>query len=294
MQVLQTVEKSMPQHSEGRFATPDGFEIHAQTWAADQPRAHLVLVHGLGEHCGRYQNYVEYFVPRGYALHGADLRGHGRSGGKQGYVDHFDQYLADLDQRVAHIRAAEPATPIFMVGHSLGSLMALKYGLDQPAGLSGLVVTGTALRDALAMPKWKRSLAQVLSNVTPSLKMDNGVLTKYLSQDPAVISAYEADPLVHHWGTPRLAAEVEAVRAELYRRAGEWQVPLLMLHGGADRVCLPDGARAFAKQVPAALVTYREFDGLYHEIHNERERAMVFGEIEAWLEARLAPPQPAG
>jgi len=278
----------MPQHLERRFAAADGLELHAQTWAADHTRAHLVLVHGLGEHCGRYQNYVDYFVPLGYTLHGADARGHGRSGGKQGYVERFEQYVADIDQRVAHIRSADPATPIFVLGHSLGSLMTLKYGLDHPAGLSGIIVTGTALRDALVMPKWKRSLATVLSNVTPSLKMDNGVLTKYLSQDPAVIAAYDADPLVHRWGTPRLATEAEKVRAELYRRAGEWSVPLLMLHGGGDRVCLPEGARIFAKQVPAALVTYREFEGLYHEIHNEREQAQVFGEIEAWLEARLA------
>ena len=250
--------------------------------------AHLVIVHGLGEHSGRYQNYVDYFVPRGYTLHGADLRGHGQSGGKVGHVDRFDQYVTDLDQLVAHIRSADPAMPVLVLGHSLGSLIALKYGLDRPAGLSGVIVTGTALRDALVMPKWKRNLANVLSTVTPALKMDNGVLTKYLSQDPAVITAYDADPLVHHWGTPRLASEAEKVRAELYRRAGEWSVPLLMLHGGADRVCLAAGAQAFAKQVPAALVKYREFDGLYHEIHNERERMMVFGEVESWLEARLA------
>ncbi|MBI5568252.1 MAG: lysophospholipase [Chloroflexi bacterium] len=284
----------MPQHSEHRFAAADGCELYAQTWAADHTRAHLVMVHGLGEHSGRYQNYVDYFVPRGFTLHGADARGHGRSGGKPGYIDRFDQYVADIDRRVAHIRSADPATPLFVLGHSLGSLMTLKFGLDRPAGLSGIVVTGTALRDALVMPKWKRSLAGVLSNVTPSLKMDNGVLTKYLSHDPAVIAAFEADPLTHHWGTPRLATEAERVRTELYRRAGEWSAPLLMLHGGDDRVCLSEGARAFAQQVPTALVTYREFDGLYHEIHNERERALVFGEIEAWLEARLATPPTAG
>ncbi len=278
----------MPQHSEHRFATAAGLELYAQTWAADQTRAHIVIVHGLGEHSGRYRNYVDYFVPRGYTLHGADLRGHGRSGGERGHVDRFDYYLDDLDRQVARIRSTDPTTPLFVFGHSLGSLIALKYGLDQPAALSGVIVTGTALRDALAMPKWKRSLANVLSSVMPSLKMDNGVLTKHLSQDPAVIAAYDADPLVHHWGTPRLATEADKVRAELYRRAREWSVPLLMLHGGADRVCLPVGARAFAQQVPASLVKYREFDGLFHEIHNERERAMVFVEIETWLEARLA------
>lgn len=277
----------MSRHLESRFAAPDGVEIYTQTWQADHPRAHLMLVHGLGEHSGRYQNYVEYFVPRGYTLHGADARGHGRSGGKRGYVDRFEQYVTDIEQRVAHLRSADAATPVFVLGHSLGSLMTLKYGLDHAAAVSGIIVTGTALRDALVMPQWKRSLANVLSNVTPSLKMNNGVLTKYLSQDPAVIAAYDTDPLVHNWGTPRLAAEVEKVRAELYLRASQWRVPLLMLHGGGDKVCLADGARAFAQQVPAALVTYREFDGLYHEIHNEREQAQVFGAIDAWLAARL-------
>lgn len=275
-------------HTDSRITADDGTELYEQTWAADQPRAQIVLVHGLGEHSGRYQNYVDYFVPRGYTLHGADLRGHGRSGGKRGYVDRFDQFVADLDRRMAHVRSADPATPVFIIGHSLGSLIALKYGLDHPAGLSGIIVTGTALRDALVMPKWKRSLANVLSGVAPSLKMDNGVLTKYLSQDPAVITAYEADPLVHRWGTPRLAAEVEAVRADVYGRAGEWQVPLLMLHGGADLICLPAGAQAFARSVRPALVEYREYDGLFHEIHNELDRAVVFQDIEAWLAARIA------
>ncbi len=277
----------MARHLESRFTAVDGLEIYTQTWLADQPRAHLVLVHGLGEHSGRYQNYVDYFVPRGYTLHGADARGHGRSGGKRGYVERFEHYVTDIEQRVAHLRSADAATPVFVLGHSLGSLMTLKFGLEHASAVSGIIVTGTALRDALVMPQWKRSLANVLSNVTPSLKMNNGVLTKYLSQDPAVITAYDTDPLVHSWGTPRLATEAEKVRAELYRRAGEWQVPLLMLHGGGDKVCLPEGARAFAQQAPAALVTYREFDGLYHEIHNEREQAQVCGEIEAWLTARL-------
>ncbi len=234
----------MAQSAEYRLTATDGLDLYAQTWAADRPRAHLVIVHGLGEHSSRYQNYVDYFVPRGYSLHGADSRGHGRSGGKRGYVERFDHYVADVNLRVAHIRSADAATPIFVLGHSLGSLITLKFGLDHPAGLSGIIVTGTALRDALVMPRWKRQMAMVLSNVTPSMKMDNGVLTKYLSHDPAVVAAFDTDPLAHHWGTPRLATEAEKVRVDLYQRAGEWPVPLLMLHGGDDRVCLAEGARA--------------------------------------------------
>lgn len=275
-------------HREERFTTPDGIDIYTQTWsAAGMPKAVILIVHGLGEHSGRYQNYVAYFVPRGYTLYGFDTRGHGRSGGSRGYVERFDQYVEDVDQRAAQIRSDMPGVPLFILGHSLGSLIVLSYGLQHPGGLAGIIVSGTALQDALEVPGWKRRMAGVLSRAAPSLKMNNGVPLKYLSHDPDVIAAYEADPLTHEWGTPRLATEAEAVRVMLNRRAGEWRVPLLMLHGGADPVCLPQGARAFYAKVPAGLADYYEYDGLYHEIHNEVEKATVFSDVEAWLQTRL-------
>jgi len=137
------------------------------------------------------------------------------------------------------------------------------------------------------MPAWKRSLATVLSRVTPSLKTNNGVPLAGLSHDPAVSAAFKTDPLTHEWGTPSLAAETEVVRAQIRQSAATWHVPTLMLHGGSDPVCLAEGARQFAAQTPPGLVEYHEYPGLYHEVHNEAEKEQVFHDIEKWLQTQL-------
>jgi len=276
------------EHREGHFTTPDGANIYTQAWLPDdKPQAIILIVHGLGEHSGRYANYVNYFVPRGYALYGFDTRGHGRSSGARGHVDRFDRYVEDVDRRAAQARSDWPGTPLFVLAHSLGSLMGLSYACQYPDRLNGLVVTGTALQDALELPPWKRNLATALSRVTPSLKMNNGIALSGLSHDPTVIAAYEADPLTHPWATPRLATEAEVVRAQIRQSAATWRVPTLMLHGGADPICVPEGARLFAVQTPPGVVEYRSYPGLYHEIHNEPEREQVFNDIQTWLQSQL-------
>jgi len=275
------------QHRAGHFTTPDGANIYTQAWLPDDtPQAIILIVHGLGEHSGRYGNYVDYFVLRGYALYSFDTRGHGRSSGTRGHIDRFDRYVADIDRRAAAARSDWPGTPLFVLAHSLGSLMGLSYARQNPVGLTGLITSGTALKDALQLPAWQRSLATVLSRVTPSLKMNNGVPLSGLSHDPEISAAFKADPLTHTWGTPRLATEAEVVRAQIMQSAAMWRVPTLMLHGGADPVCLPEGAQQFAAQTPAGLVEYREYPGLYHEIHNEPEKEQVFQEIKAWLDSQ--------
>jgi alpha-beta hydrolase superfamily lysophospholipase len=275
-------------HTTGHFTTPDGADIYTQAWLPDNlPQALILIVHGLGEHSGRYGNYVDYFVSRGYALYSFDTRGHGRSSGPRGYVERFDRFVEDLDRRAAEGRSDWPSTPLFVLAHSLGSLMGLSYARQHPDLLTGLITSGTALRDALALPAWQRSLATVLSRVTPSLKMNNGIALSDLSHDPAVIAAFEADPLTHTWGTPRLATEAEVVRAQIRQSAATWRVPTLMLHGGADPICLAAGARQFAAQTPPGLVEYHEYAGLYHEIHNEAEKEQVFHDIETWLQTQL-------
>ncbi len=276
------------EHREGHFTTADRTDIYTQAWLPDaKPHALLVIVHGLGEHSGRYANYVNYFVPRGDALYGFDTRGHGRSSGARGYVDRFDRYVDDIDQRAAQARSDWPGMPLFVLAHSLGSLMGLSYARQYPDRLAGLIVTGTALQDALQLPLWKRNLATALSRVTPSLKVNNGIALAGLSHDPTVITAYEADPLTHPWGTPRLATETEVMRAQIRQSAATWRVPTLMLHGGADPICVPEGARLFAAQTPPGLVEYRSYSGLYHEIHNEPEKEQVFRHIETWLQRWL-------
>lgn len=275
-------------HSEDHFTTTDGATIYTQAWLPDSaPQAIMLIVHGLGEHSGRYGNYVDYFVPRDYALYSFDTRGHGRSTGTRGHIDRFDQYLADIDRRAAQARSDWPSAPLFILGHSLGSLMVLSYANHYLDRLAGLIVSGTALQDALETPAWKRSLAKSLSRVTPSLRMNNGVALASLSHDPAVIAAFQADPLTHTWGTPRLDAEARLTRERIMQGAPAWRVPTLLLHGGADLICLPAGARDFAAHTPPGLVEYHEYPDLYHEIHNETAKEQVFQDIDTWLQAQL-------
>ncbi len=275
-------------HTEGHLTASDGADIYTQAWLPDgTPQAILLIVHGLGEHSGRYGNYVNYFVPRGYALYSFDTRGHGRSSGSRGYVERFDHYVEDIERRATEARAEWPNVSLFVLAHSLGSLMGLSYARQHPDQLTGLIVTGTALQDALELPAWKRNLAAVLNRVTPALKFNNGVSLAGLSHDPAVRAAFEADPLVHTWGTPRLDTEVRVVRTQIRQSAPTWNVPTLMLHGGDDAICLAEGAQEFAAQTPPGMVEYCEYPGLYHEIHNEPERDQVFGQIETWLQTQL-------
>jgi alpha-beta hydrolase superfamily lysophospholipase len=275
-------------HYTGQLTAADGANLFVQTWDGETyPQGILLLVHGLGEHSGRYQNYVDYFVPRGYTVVAYDTRGHGRSGGRRGYVDRFQQYVDDIAFMVSHIRSAHGNLKPFVLGHSLGSLMALSYGLQHPNEIMGIIVTGTAMRDALELPGWKRSLAGVLSYLTPAMQFKSGLPLAYLSHDPVVVAAYEHDPLIQFSGTPRLLTEVEATRTRLLVQAASWSIPLLMSHGGDDRICPLEGAQMFYAKIPTGRAEIRVYDGLYHEIHNEPDKVKVFGDIERWLDAQI-------
>ena len=272
-------------HQEGHFNAKDGIEIFYQSWSLDgQPKAVFLIVHGLGDHSGRYQNYVDYFVPRGYAVYGVDLRGHGRSGGRRGYVNRFDEYLEDVRQLYRLVRESDPGGKVILLGHSLGALVALPYALRYPDDPAGVISSGTAIRDALDVPAWLRSMTGALAKIAPRVALNNGVKAEYLSHDATIPRAYEADPLVHHVGTIRLAAEVDLVRAELLKRAGDWKLPLLMLHGGEDAICLLSGAQLFYDRVDRTRVELRQYAGMYHEVHNEIGKEAVFKDIEEWLQ----------
>ncbi len=273
------------QHREGHFIAHDGIDIFYQTWATGEiPTATLLIVHGMGEHGGRYGNYVDYFVPRGYALYAMDLRGCGRSGGRRGHVDRFDDFVNDLRRLHSLAREAASGGKVFLLGHSFGSLVALAYGLRHPEGLSGVLTSGTALRDALPYPDWVRSLVRRAGQRVPALALPSGLKSEHLSRDAAVVEAYRRDPLVHSFGSLRWAAESIAIREWLYRHAAEWSLPLLMLHGGDDKICLKEGAQLFRERAGNARVEYRQYDGMYHEIHNDVGKEVVFRDIEAWLE----------
>ena len=272
-------------HTESYFDASDGLDIFYQYWLPDdRPKAIILAAHGLGEHGGRYRNYVDYFGSRGYGFYAIDLRGCGRSEGQRGHIDRFEDYVDDLRQLHDLARLAESSGRIVLLGHSYGSLIALVYGLRYPDGLAGVISSGTALRDALPYPGWVRALIRRAGRVLPTLSIPAGFKPGDLSRDAAVVEAYRADPLVHSAASLRWASESIAIREWLFDHAREWSLPLLMLHGGADRICLLEGARRFRDRVESERVELRVYEGMYHEVHNEIGKETVFKDVERWLD----------
>jgi len=274
-------------HTTSHFDANDGTDIFYQTWLPDErPRAVILIAHGMGDHSGRYRNYIDAFVPKGYAFYAMDLRGCGQSGGRRGHVDRFEDFIEDLRQLHDLARLVESSGSLFVLGHSFGSLIALAYALRYPSGLTGIVVSGTALRDALPYPNWVRAMIRPLGRIAPTISVPSGLKPEGISRDSTVVEAYKADPLVHSVGTLRWAGEAIAIRQWLLRHAGEWALPLLMLHGGSDPICLPAGAHLLRDKIAGAPVECHEYAGMLHEVHNEIGKEAVFADVEAWLSAR--------
>jgi acylglycerol lipase len=262
------------QHREGHFTGLKHFNLYYQCWLPEgRPRAVLLIAHGYAEHSGRYQNVVDHFVPRGYAVYAPDHRGHGRSDGERVQVDDFADYATDLKTFFDLVRVEQPGQKIFLVGHSMGSSIALLYVLDHQDELAGLALSGGGIARPGDPPP-------------PPSAANTPLDSSMLSRDPAVIAAYENDPLVYRG--PRPAARASAAgnpREALPRRVGEIRLPVLIMAGTG----VPDGKRSTVlhELIGSRDKTLRLYDGLKHEIFNEPEHAQVLGDLEAWLEARL-------
>jgi len=275
------------QHAEGTFQGEGGTELYYQRWRPETTRrAALAVVHGFGEHSGRYGNVVHWFVPRGYALYAFDQRGHGRSPGQRGHIESFAQVRADVRAFLDLVHRQEAELPVFLLGHSQGGLVVLNYALHDPSGLVGVVASGALLGQPGVSPLLLQ-LARLLSRVWPRLTLNVGLDATALSHDQAVVDAYLHDPLVHGKGTPRLGAEITAAVAWTQAHAAGWSLPLLMVHGGADRICPPEASRRFFDGVTFADKERIEYDGFFHEVFNEIGKERVLADVEAWLERHL-------
>lgn len=255
-------------HSESSFKGLGEYTIFYQSWLpSGEPRAILLIAHGFGEHSGRYQNVVNYFVPRGYAIYALDHRGHGRSDGERVQVQHFTDYLADLKTFFDIVLAEHPEQKIFLVGHSMGAAISTAYASIHQDELHGLVLSGGGLATDKAPPR-----------------LANLVLHETLSRDPAVVEAYVNDPLVYH-GPPPTGREsaMAQMREQLPEMAGKIRLPVLIMAGYASP--LGDGPRSEAlfERVPSADKTLKLYPELMHEIFNEPEFPEVLGDLEHWL-----------
>ena len=271
---------------EGRLDGARGVELFWQGWRpAGASRGVLLVCHGLGEHSDRYGNVVDAVRPDGWAVYGLDLRGHGRSGGRRAHLDRYADWLSDVDAFRRHVVAMHGGEPVFLLGHSMGGQIALAYALDHQDDLRGLVLSAPALASN-AVPKAAVPVLRALARVAPTLRPAGIDVTK-VSKDPAVVRAYQADPLVHH-GNPTLGLSAALFGAfdTLPERARALRLPLLIQHGGLDELTDPAGSRLLESTSGSPDQTVRWYEGLWHEIYNEPERAGPLSDLREWLDAR--------
>jgi len=266
---------------------PDGQPLRLHDWPLPQARGGVLLVHGLGEHAGRYADLARWFNARGHAARSYDQRGHGESPGPRGVLSHPDDLLADLAVVHADYTRTLGAAPL-LLGHSMGGLVALRAVLDERITPQALVLSSPALRSH-ASPGLRR-LAATLARLAPNLRLRNGLDLERLSHDPLVVAAYRDDALCHDRVSPRLADFIFRAGAACIADADRLEVPALLLVAGEDALVDAAGSRDFsAAAARTKRLTTRYFAGLYHELFNEAEpgRGQVLMQLEDWLE-RLA------
>ena len=267
----------------------DGVMLHARRWQADSAasvRGAVLLVHGLGEHAGRYAHVAGLLNDWGFQVVGYDHYGHGASPGKRGTLSSPTRLQDDLADMVDGVRASMPeGQPLILLGHSMGGVVAADFVAGEVRPLDGLVLSSPAL-DA-GMNAAQRGLATLLARLAPGFVIGNGLPADRISHDPAEVAAYESDPLVHDRISGRLAQYIANAGPRVLGHASAWQVPTLLLYAGADRLVKPEGSRRFADAAPSGVVTARAFPAHYHELFNEVERAPVFEALRQWLEARF-------
>ncbi len=275
------------QHFEFEWQTDDGLRLYAQGWQPETaPTGVICLVHGLGEHSGRYTHLARFLNQAGYALLAFDLRGHGRSEGQRGHAPSYEVLLDDIAHFLAEAAERYPDHPRFLYGHSLGGTLVIEYVLSRRPKLAGVIASGPLLRTAFEPPAWKLTLAKILYSLRPTLALANEVDRPALCRDPEVVRAYNDDPLVHDRLSARLGMDMLQSGLWALEHAAEFPLPLLLMHGGADRITSPQASREFAAQA-GEVCTLKIWDGFYHEIHNEPEQKQVLAYLLAWLNGNL-------
>jgi acylglycerol lipase len=275
-------------HFEGKFMSIRDNHIYYQAWMPDgDVKGVLPIVHGLGEHSGRYMNVVQYFVPLGYVVYGMDHIGHGKSDGPREFVESFDDFSDAFGAYMSMIKLWQPGKPIFLLSHSIGGLIAAYYLLDHQAEFKGAIFSAPVVKVASHISRATVLMGKSLSVLAPMV----GVMSvdpKTISRDPAVVDAYIHDPLVFHRKTSaRLSAEMLRALLRVSAETERITLPFLAMQGGDDRLVDPDGAQILYEKAGSKDKTLKIYPGLYHEIFNEPEREMVFSDIAAWLEPRI-------
>lgn len=275
-------------HIEDSFIGINGVRLYYQVWRPEKNlKAVVQVIHGLAEHSGRYLNIVNALIPRGYAIYAADHRGHGKSEGLRAYVKKFEYYVKDQKTFFDLIKENKPNLPIFLLGHSMGAIIAQMYAVTYPEDLKGLVLSGAGTQlGGTGSSTFLRGVTKLLSKIIPKRKIDPK-LSKEISRDPNVVTAYEDDPLVFSKITFKLATELMAASMQAKKLISQIRIPTLVQSGSSDKLVL--GANELDELMSMPDKTIKIYEGLYHEVYNEliEDRRRVLTDLGDWLDDHI-------
>jgi alpha-beta hydrolase superfamily lysophospholipase len=278
----------MMQHSNFNFSSNDGLSLFGRVWMslAHHAKGIVNIVHGLGEHSGRYAHVAEALTEAGYHVVGFDLRGHGLSEGRRGHSPDFDHLLDDIAIFLEKSRELfNEHLPAFLYGHSLGGSLVINYSLQRSPDLAGVIATDPSLVLSFEPPKYKLMLGKVMAKLLPSFSMNNALDVNALSRDKAVVKAYQDDVYVHDRISARLAMDLIDTGQYAMDHAEEWSLPLLLMHGTADGISSCDASQRFS-EIAGGNVDLVLWEDYYHEIHNDIGKEKVIVKMISWLDEK--------
>ncbi len=275
------------QQSEFNWRTTDGLKIYATIWKPEQEVTGVIcLVHGMGEHCSRYKHVAEFFTSKGYAIIANDHRGHGRSEGKRGHTPSFDRLLNEVGRLIEEADIRFPDQPIFVYGHSMGGNLVLNHLFRKKPNVKGVIVSGPWIRLAFEPNKVLIMLGKLSRKLAPSFSQSSNLNASHISRDAKEVEKYKNDPLNHD----KISSEMGMCLLD----SGEWllrenkstSTPLLVMHGSADQITSHDASKEFCKNL-SGDVSFKSWEGFYHEIHNEEEKLDVFNYTLDWMKTKV-------
>ncbi|MDF5720271.1 MAG: lysophospholipase [Rhizonema sp. PD37] len=273
-------------HCEGSLKGVGGLNLYYQSWhPLGNPSAVVLIIHGLGSHSGLFSNVIEHLVKTGYAVYGLDLRGHGRSQGQRGHIRTWSEFREDLKVFLKLIEVQQPGCPRFLLGHSLGGAIVLDYVLRFPTAVQGVITMAPPLGRVGISPV-KLTLGRTLSQVMPRFALNTGFAGAKASRDQNVL-AIAQDRLMHSRGSARLATEFLGAIAWIQSHANDLLVPILILHGGADQVALPEGSRVFFQKIDFPDKEHHEYPHSRHALHRDLDCQEMLADLEDWLERHV-------
>jgi alpha-beta hydrolase superfamily lysophospholipase len=268
---------------EETVTTTDGLRLYLRRHEHPTARGEILLVHGFGEHSGRYVELTKHLIANDYSVTAYDHRGHGLSDGLPGHVESFSEYDDDLAKMVSSIKGRSSVNSVFVIGHSMGGLIALRYAARKGAEISGLVVSAPLIDVAVPVPAHKLMIARVGARMAPRMRLDNEINPSYLSRDPEVGRAYAADPLVNRKVSAKWFSEAKQAMHEAVEWASEIKIPVLVMHGTDDRFASVEATQKIFERIGSTDKELTILSGYYHELFNEPERQDIFKRVTKWL-----------